>query len=596
MNEAIKKLGEITLLYIEDDKISREEIEFLLQTFVKELIVAKDGEEGLKAYHTHRPDLILTDIQMPVMNGLDMIKVIRETDKKIPIVITTAFNDNDYLFKAIDLDVTAYLTKPIDSKKLLNKLAELAHNILLEKENEKMHRFLLQYQQGVEESSCVLMVDRAFRIVSMNRRLSKKLQIDPNIYKGKPVGDLLRLREKNEEKGLESIAESQDWHGTLTAVSPAGQKIYFRSAIIPINHYALPDVNRMLIMQDITELVTFQELLQNELESTRSSLQEKLNFLRQYQDIINESTAVCAFDIEGTIRYSDKSFYRTLGFESDEEIFGRSIFEFCRKSRDAIKEAIEHTIETGKIVKIQTRCQTADGTEERIANSFFKPLYRLDGTIDEIISIHQDITETVQLNEEIKSTQKEILFRLGEVAENHSKETGQHVHRVTEYSLLLAKLAGLKREDQEVLYAAAPMHDIGKLTIPTHILHKEGPLTPEEFEIMKTHTTNGAKMFEGSERPFMKAASIVAAEHHENYDGTGYPKGLKAEEIHIFGRIVAIADVFDALSMPRAYKKAWPIEKILDFMQEQRGKKFDPRLIDLFFQEVESFIEIRRKY
>ena len=103
-------------------------------------------------------------------------------------------------------------------------------------------------------------------------------------------------------------------------------------------------------------------------------------------------------------------------------------------------------------------------------------------------------------------------------------------------------------------------------------------------------------MFEGSDRPFMKAASIVAAQHHENYDGSGYPNGLKGNDIHIFGRIVAIADVFDALSMQRAYKAAWPIEKILEFMEEQKGKKFDPHLIDLFFQEVESFIEIRRKY
>ena len=103
-------------------------------------------------------------------------------------------------------------------------------------------------------------------------------------------------------------------------------------------------------------------------------------------------------------------------------------------------------------------------------------------------------------------------------------------------------------------------------------------------------------MFEGSERPFMKAASIVAAQHHENYDGSGYPKGLKGDGIHIFGRIVAIADVFDALSMERAYKTAWPIEEILSFMEEQKGQKFDPYLIDLFLQEVESFIEIRQKY
>lgn len=596
MKEALKELSEIRLLYVEDDEMSREEIVFLLQTFVKELIVATNGSEGLEAYREKDPDIVLTDIQMPVMNGLDMIKAIREENKKIPIVITTAFNDNDYLFKAIELDVTAYLTKPIDSKKLLHKLAELAHAVLLEQENEKMHHFLTQYQQGVEESSCVLMVDRERRIVSMNERLAKKLHSDPQEYRGKDLLTLLRPRNEEEREKLEKITELKEWHGILTATTADGKERYFRTTIIPIRHYARPCVNRMLIMQDITELVRYQELLKNELETTRSDLEEKINFLRQYQEIINESTAVCTFGIDGRIHYTDKSFYHTLGFDSNRDLIGRSLYDFCQKSRQTVQEAIKKTVETGEIVKIQTRCRTADGKEERVANSFFKPLYRTDGSISEIISIHQDITETIRLNEEIKSTQKEILFRLGEVAENHSKETGQHVHRVAEYSQLLARLAGLKEEDCEILYAAAPMHDIGKLTIPTHILHKEGPLSDDEFEVMKTHTTNGAKMFEGSDRPFMKAASIVAAQHHENYDGSGYPNGLKGDDIHIFGRIVAIADVFDALSMQRAYKAAWPIEKILEFMEEQKGKKFDPHLIDLFFQEVESFIEIRRKY
>ena len=596
MKETFKALKEIRLLYVEDEELSREEIVFLLRAFVKELIVATNGAEGLKAFREKEPNIILTDIQMPVMNGLEMIKTIREENKKVPIVITTAFNDNDYLFKAIDLDVTAYLTKPIDSKKLLNKLEELAHAILLERENEKMHCFLAQYQQGVEESSCVLTVDRERRIVTMNERLARKLKSDPEEYKGKDLLTLLRPRNEEDVAILEKINELKEWHGTLTGTTPDGKERYFRTTIIPIRHYARPCVNRMLIMQDVTQLVSYQELLKNELETTRNDLEEKINFLRQYQEIINESTAVCTFDIDGNIHYTDKSFYHILGFNSNRDLIGRSLYDFCEKSRQSVQEAIKKTVKTGEIVKVQTRCRTADGKEERVANSFFKPLYRTDGTIDEIISIHQDITETVQLNEEIKSTQKEILFRLGEVAENHSKETGQHVRRVAEYSLLLAKLAGLKKEDREVLYAAAPMHDIGKLTIPSQILHKEDPLTDEEFEIMKTHTINGAKMFEGSERPFMKAASIVAAQHHENYDGSGYPKGLKGDGIHIFGRIVAIADVFDALSMERAYKTAWPIEEILSFMEEQKGQKFDPYLIDLFLQEVESFIEIRRKY
>ncbi|MDN5128742.1 HD domain-containing protein [Aliarcobacter butzleri] len=204
-----------------------------------------------------------------------------------------------------------------------------------------------------------------------------------------------------------------------------------------------------------------------------------------------------------------------------------------------------------------------------------------------------DITEIINLNEEIINTQKEVVATMGAIGETRSKETGMHVVRVAEYSYLLAKLAGLAEQEALILKQASPMHDIGKVGIPDNILNKPGKLTPEEFEIMKTHAVIGYEMLKHSNREILKASSIVALTHHEKWDGSGYPKKLKGEEIHIFGRITAIADVIDALGHDRVYKKAWDLDKILELFREEKGKHFDPELIDIFFDNLDEILEIR---
>ena len=185
---------------------------------------------------------------------------------------------------------------------------------------------------------------------------------------------------------------------------------------------------------------------------------------------------------------------------------------------------------------------------------------------------------------------------MGEIGETRSKETGNHVKRVAEYSRLLALLWGMDKKEANNLLIASPMHDIGKVGIPDSILKKTGKLTEDEFEIMKEHSLIGYNILKDSKRDILKAAAIVAKEHHEKWDGTGYPFGLKGENIHIYGRITAIADVFDALGSERCYKEAWEDEKIFGLFQKEKAKHFDPNLIDLFFKNINSFIEIRNKY
>ncbi|WP_205407165.1 HD domain-containing phosphohydrolase [Sporosarcina sp. PTS2304] len=204
--------------------------------------------------------------------------------------------------------------------------------------------------------------------------------------------------------------------------------------------------------------------------------------------------------------------------------------------------------------------------------------------------------EAFILRNELVETQKEIIVTMGEIGESRSQETGFHVKRVAKYSFLLACLLGIPESEALKFKYASPMHDIGKVAIPDSILLKPGKLTEEEFNLMKQHTTIGHNVFKKSNRELLQIAAIIANEHHERWDGKGYPAGKKGEDIHIYGRITAVADVFDALGSDRVYKKAWPLEKITSYMTDERGKQFDPRLVDLFLENLDQFISIRDEF
>jgi response regulator RpfG family c-di-GMP phosphodiesterase len=204
--------------------------------------------------------------------------------------------------------------------------------------------------------------------------------------------------------------------------------------------------------------------------------------------------------------------------------------------------------------------------------------------------------DNIFLNNEVIDTQREVIFTLGEIVETRSKETANHVRRVAEYSYLLATLAGCSDEEAELVRLASPMHDIGKIGIPDHILNKPGKLTTEEFEIIKSHTQIGFEILKQSNRKIMKTAATIALQHHERWDGSGYPNAVSGDAIHLYGRITSVADVFDALGHKRVYKDAWEEKDILDYMLEQSGVMFDPKIVQLLFDNIEKMQEIKTQY
>lgn len=208
-------------------------------------------------------------------------------------------------------------------------------------------------------------------------------------------------------------------------------------------------------------------------------------------------------------------------------------------------------------------------------------------------TINQSNAEILTLNREVIETQLDLLSTLGEVIESRSHDTANHVRRVAAYSVLLGEKYGLSREDLLLLEAASPMHDIGKIGIPDAILQKPDQLTPEEYEIIKHHTVIGHHILQVSDRKLIASARTIALQHHERWDGTGYPCGLRGEEISIMARISTLADVYDALSLGRVYKPAWPLETVLDFIRQQRGAMFDPQIVDLFFENLDALEAIK---
>lgn len=204
--------------------------------------------------------------------------------------------------------------------------------------------------------------------------------------------------------------------------------------------------------------------------------------------------------------------------------------------------------------------------------------------------------ELRKAHDELQDSRIEVVWRLGRAAEYRDNETGLHIIRMSQIAAVLARAYGMDEETADLLLVASPMHDIGKLGIPDYILLKPGKLDDNEWEIMKTHAQIGADILSGGTSTLMEMAHDIALTHHEKWDGSGYPNGLKGEEIPLVGRISAIADVFDALTSERPYKKAWSTAETLRLIDSESGKHFDPKLVELLHEKLTRILTIKQKY
>lgn len=457
------------VLYVEDEEQIRENTRLLFTKFFTYVETAANGDEGLSLYRSGRFDLVITDILMPVMNGVTMIQKIKELNPHQPFIVTSACEESSYLLDLINLGVAQFLLKPMKTDQIIQVLDEVVRNI----------------------------------------------------YNARKVEE-------------------------FTA-------------------------------------------------NLKQELVHQTTLLEQYKEVVDISMIVTKMDLSGNLIYANEAFCKTCGYSCDEiKAKGHNILRHPDMTaefyEDLWKTILEKQTWHGTIKNLKK-----DGSYY-ITDTTIKPILDEFGEIIDFISISYDVTELFDLNEEIWQTQHEMLSLLGEVGETRSEETGNHVRRVAKYSRLLAQFYGLEDEEVKLLYSASPMHDIGKIGIPDRILLKPGKLDDDEYAIMKTHSALGYDILKNSKRPLLQAAAVIAHEHHEKWDGSGYPRALSGETIHIYGRITALADVFDALSCERVYKSAWEMDKIIEFIKSERGKHFDPNLVDMFMDNLDRFIAIAQEY
>jgi len=471
--EMIQQVSECTqgmsVLYVEDEPLIRDNTKLLLETIFPYVKIASNGREGMEHYQKRVFDIVITDILMPEMNGVNMIRKMKEINSFQRFIVTSACEESSYLLELINLGVAQFLLKPIQTEQIIQILHEVVKNIYNER---KVARF--------------------------NAKI-------------------------------------------------------------------------------------------------KNDLVHQTTLLEQYKEVVDLSSIVVQTDLEGNIVYANELFCKTSGYELNEIIEkGHKVLRHPDMGSE-FYDNLWKTIRNKESWKGTIKNLKKNG-EYYITDTTVKPILDEHGEIIDYISTSHDVTELFDLNEEIWQTQHEMLSLLGEVGETRSHETGNHVRRVAKYAKILGELYGLEEEELRLLYSASPMHDIGKIGISDAILLKPGKLEPDEYDVMKTHSTIGYDILKNSSRPLLKAAAIIAREHHEKWDGSGYPNALSGSDIHIYGRITALADVFDALSCERIYKKAWPMEKIIEFILSERGKHFDPDLVDMFMENIDRFKEVAAKY
>lgn len=592
VHELLNLSQKLNLLYVEDDLQLRNETSKLLKYFFADVIVCKDGIEGIEKFKSYDIDIILTDINMPGLNGLKMVEEIKKINENIPVIVCSAFNEPKYLLESISLNIQEYLLKPLDFDKFKIILKKVIHKDIIEKKASLLNN----YEKALIKSSTISKLDLNGNFIFVNNKFCELtgykeeeiLNNHFNLIRKKNSNKLLKLLKKIEQT-------KEAWQGKLKNKKKTGENYWVNITINPIFDEKSVIEEYLVIYNDVTKEETLKKYLKKELNEAKYSLKDALKLTSQYEMAINESSILTKTNLKGKITFVNDKFCDISGYTKD-ELIGKSHSIIRHPDMaNTVFQDLWKTIKAGKCWQGIIKNKKKNGSSYWVSTTII-PIKNKKNRIKEYISIRHDLTKVFELHSEIEDTQRELVYKLGEIGETRSKETGNHVKRVAQYSKDLALLYGLRKEECEILFAASPMHDIGKVGIPDEILKKPGKLTADEFEIMKSHAQIGYKILKGSKRPVLQAAATIAKEHHEKFDGSGYPKGLKGEEIHIYGRITALADVFDALGSDRYYKKAWEDERIFKLILEEKGKHFDPKLVDLFMNNIDKFLKTRDKY
>ncbi len=597
--QSLQKNGNMNVLVIDDSIFMCKQIQKILAVRNYNSLVALTAQDGLEKINTNKVNLIVLDMELPDKHGLELLHEIREKDEfcHIPIIILSGNNDPELIRDCLKSGASDFILKPFNIEEFILKVdlsieSNRKHTEVLCKQ-----KILDEYKLAIDDSCIVSKADNKGIITFVNDKFCEISGYTQEELIGKHHNIVRHPDMPAEAFGdmWQTIKSKKPWSGVVKNLKKDGSAYYVQSTINPIVDYDGMIVEYIGIRTDITELEEIKLELKDNLNISNQNFSQAYKTSQEYQKAIDESNILSRADTDGNITYVNDMFCEISGY-SREELLGKkhNIVKSAQTSKKVYKKMWE-TITSKKVWHGQLKNRKKDGTFYYVESTIV-PIMDENDNIIEYLGIRHDVTDIVTIHNELENTQKEIIYKMGEIGESRSQETGNHVKRVARYSRLLALLSGVGEKNANLLYTASPMHDIGKVAIPDSILKKPGKLTDEEWIIMRTHSEIGYEILKDSKRPILRAAALVAYRHHEKWDGSGYPNGIKGENIHIFGRITALADVFDALGSDRCYKKAWDLEKILKLFEEEKGKHFDPKLVDLFLNNLDKFLLIRDKF
>jgi PAS domain S-box-containing protein len=585
-----------SILVVDDSPISAQYIQTILRPYHYGVDIAYDKESAQKLLNVNTFDLIILDFSVSNNTGESLLRQFRNMKQSmhIPIFILTEYYDAKSVRKLIKQGANEFFHKPFIEEELLLKIDFWIDFGRKTKENAYQKTILQEYKNAVDRSTIVSKTDKEGIITYANDKFCKISGYRYEELVGQPHNI---VRHPSMPKDIfkqmwEMLLKGEKWEGVVKNRRKDGSAYWVNATINPIIDHDGNIVEFISIRTDISNVHEIHDTLQNQLKISEKNFEDAYHMSKQYENAINESTILTRTDLEGNITFANDNFYKTTGF-SEAEVIGKN--HNIIRHQDTPNEVFIDmwgTIKSGKVWRGVFKNKRKDGNAYWVYSTIL-PICNKHNVPLEYMAIRRDISEIINLHEELEATQQEVIYRMGEIAESRSKETGNHVRRVAAYSRLLALKYGLDKKESDLIGSASPMHDIGKVGIPDSILQKPGPLNDEEWEIMRTHAMLGYTILQNSTRPLLQAAAIIAKEHHEKYDGTGYPLNLKGRDIHLYARIVAVADVFDALSHDRCYKKAWEDVAVFEFFENERGKHFDPQIVDLFLNAKEDFLAIR---
>jgi PAS domain S-box-containing protein/putative nucleotidyltransferase with HDIG domain len=569
------------VLVVDDHAGKRLAVRVMLAPLDLAVVEADSGQAAVRAAAQRRFAVILMDVVMPTMDGYEAAKLIRQSSESqdTPIIFLTAFGrDETETASAYASGAVDFIFTPVLAEVLQAKVSAFVRLFLQSQELQRSLESITALNGALRDSEVhtravlqnvgdgIVTAGETGLIESFNRSAQRLF----GYKEDEVIGQLLRL----------VIAPGDhDASSDRVTTEAVGRRKDGSCFPIEVDMSQVKIGKRAVTVGCIRDISARNEQAERERERGHALHQEAL------RDRVAFEAAPIGGIItarDGTIERVNQAMCEMTGCTAD-ELIGTPSSELAHPDERQHSIRVIEALLSGRsdTERFDKRYLHRSGRiiEARVA------LTKICDENDEVTQLFgqiEDVTEARRTARELEQAQFEMLARLAAVAEFRDDDTGQHTRRVADLSVTIAQHLGLPDGEIELIRLAAPLHDVGKIAIPDAILGKRGKLTVEEFDEMKTHTTIGAQMLAGSAFALLEMAEQIALTHHEKWDGSGYPAGLGGDAIPIVGRIVAVADVFDALTHSRPYKPAWSSADAIAEITRQAGRHFDPRVLDAF--------------